>query len=163
MSELIQLEIRQPNKPPSRFTIKQGVYTVGSDDDCKIHLAHKDVEGRHAILTVRNDECRLEDLDAESGTYLDGKRIYGHANVKSRQEIGIGPFVLIIQTDSNPEAGGQKAEAQARQSQAGQSRDGSVSPTNPSRAKAGQKRKPGEARQGEVGTGARSQESVDSG
>lgn len=102
MTEPIQLEIRRPDKPSSVFEIESGVYTVGSDDDCKIRIAHKNVEGRHAILTVRDDACWVEDLDAQTGTFVDGNRIHGRLEVKHGQEIGIGPFVLMIRTDREP-------------------------------------------------------------
>ncbi len=35
----IKLEIHRPDKEPSTFDIDMGVYTVGSDGDCKIALA----------------------------------------------------------------------------------------------------------------------------
>jgi len=94
-AEPVQLEIRRAGKAPSVFSVDPGVYTVGSDDDCKISLADPDVDGRHAVLTLRQGRCWVEDLDSGTGTLLAGKRICGRAEVKPGQEIGIGPFVLL--------------------------------------------------------------------
>jgi pilus assembly protein CpaF len=96
MSDPIQLEIKRPGKEPSVFAIDPGIYSVGRDDDCKIALSHEDVEGRHAIITIRDGTCWVEDLDARTGTFVDGKRIEGRVEVKSGQPIGIGPFVVMI-------------------------------------------------------------------
>ena len=60
MSESIQLEIQRPGKEPSVFEIEPGIYSVGKDDDCKISLSHDDVEGRHAIITIRDGTCWIE-------------------------------------------------------------------------------------------------------
>lgn len=79
------------------FAIPPGIYTVGSDDDCKICLPHSSVEGRHAILTIQKDTFWLEDLASTSGTTVAGRKINGRVNIGINQEIAIGPFVLIIQ------------------------------------------------------------------
>ncbi|MEK7270754.1 MAG: FHA domain-containing protein, partial [Planctomycetota bacterium] len=68
MADPIILEIRRPDKDPSVFPIDPGIYRVGSDEDCHVRLSHRDVEGRHAVLTVRPDACWIEDLDAPTGT-----------------------------------------------------------------------------------------------
>ena len=100
MSDSVKLEIRRPGKEPNTYEIEPGIYSVGSDDDCKISLSHNDVEGRHAIITIREGLCWVEDLDARAGTYVDGKRIDGRVAIKSGQAIGIGPFVLLVHTNT---------------------------------------------------------------
>jgi pilus assembly protein CpaF len=112
MSDSIQLEIQRPGKEPSIYEIEPGIYSVGKDDDCKISLSHDDVEGRHAIITIRDGLCWIEDLDARTGTYLDGKKIESRVAVKSGQRIGIGPFALVITMGENvPESAPQPVPA----------------------------------------------------
>ncbi len=96
MTDLIQLEVQRPDKPASVFPISAGVYTVGSEDDCRIRLSHAGVDKRHAILTVRNSDCWIEDLDAPHGTSVDNVKIHGRVAVSPGQHIGVGPFTLII-------------------------------------------------------------------
>lgn len=102
MPDTVRLEIRRPSKEPSVFDIFPGAYTIGSDDDCAIRLAHTSVEPRHAILTIRDDVCWLEDLRAGSGTYIAGMRIEGRRQVERNAEIKIGPFVLLVLPDAEP-------------------------------------------------------------
>jgi pilus assembly protein CpaF len=96
MAAEMKLEIRRPGKSPSVFDVDPGIYTVGSEDSCSIRLAHDEIEGRHAILTIRDESFSVEDLGAASSTTINGSPISGRADVQPEQEIGIGPFVLII-------------------------------------------------------------------
>jgi len=104
MADSLKIEIRRPDKDPSVYPIDAGIYTVGSDEDCHVRLSHRDVDNRHAILTIRPDGCWVEDLEAQGGTFVDGTRIQGRKEVRPGQLIGIGPFVLIIKADAHAAA-----------------------------------------------------------
>jgi pilus assembly protein CpaF len=101
-SSTVKLEIHRPDKEPSSFDIESGIYTVGSDSDCKIALPHSEVDGRHAILTVQNSEIWIEDLASESGTLIDGLPVSGRAEVADGQKISVGPFTLIVNPSQAP-------------------------------------------------------------
>jgi len=107
MAETITLEIRRPGRDPRHFDIEPGIYTVGSDNDCKICLNHASIGGRHAIITLRADACWLEDLGSAGGTLIDGAPVQGRAPVAAGSEIRLGPFVLVFHlptADSHPPA-----------------------------------------------------------
>ena len=72
MSETVQLLIQRPDGETRTYEIKPGIYTIGSDEDCRLHLPHADVEARHAILTIRDNACWIEDLDGTAGSYAGG-------------------------------------------------------------------------------------------
>ena len=99
MAEDVKLEIRSPGKETRTFDMAPGIYTVGSDDDCGIRLAHPDIDERHAVLTIRADGCWIEDLDAENTTRIDGEPVRGRVAVAPGQEIALGPFVLLVHAD----------------------------------------------------------------
>ncbi|MBM4142111.1 MAG: FHA domain-containing protein [Lentisphaerae bacterium] len=92
----LELHIRCPEGQPRAFDIAPGIYSIGSDEDCKICLAHPKVDGRHAILTVRDSEFWIEDLQARGGTRLDADVVVGRREVRVGQDIGIGPFLLSL-------------------------------------------------------------------
>ncbi len=97
MTANIQLEIRRPNHDPKWFAIPPGIYSVGSDDDCKIRLEkNEQVDLRHAILTVRENGCSLEDLDSQSGSFLGTRRISGREDVPVGEDIRIGRYTLRV-------------------------------------------------------------------
>ncbi|MGQ9662159.1 MAG: ATPase, T2SS/T4P/T4SS family [Kiritimatiellia bacterium] len=100
MADTIRLEIRRPDREPATFDIEPGVYTIGRDSDCKIRLSHSDVEPRHAILTVRQESCWIEDLFAQTGTFVEGQRVHGRQEVHSGQAVTIGPFTIVVRFPS---------------------------------------------------------------
>ncbi len=102
MSESIALEVRRPGREPRRFEIGPGVYTVGSDDDCRICLSHESVGSRHAIVTVRPDTCWLEDLGSPAGTSVDGIPARGRTAIPSGSEVRMGAYVLVFHMEGVP-------------------------------------------------------------
>ena len=48
----------------------EGLYVIGRGEGCRIRLDAPEVSERHAILTIRGDQARLEDLHSANGTYL---------------------------------------------------------------------------------------------
>jgi len=98
MAGNIQLDIRRPNGDVTSVPVEEGIYTIGSDSDCNLHLPHADVEPRHAILTISDAGCSVEDLASESGTFVAGVRVDGYATIPPGTEVTIGPFVMTIGT-----------------------------------------------------------------
>jgi pilus assembly protein CpaF len=96
MDTIITLHILQNGHSPRHFEITPGVYSVGSDDDCRLCLPHPDIAGRHAILTVRSDGVWIEDLGSDCGTCVDGTPVTGRSDIAPGTPIQMGPFVLRI-------------------------------------------------------------------
>ncbi|MFU8779708.1 MAG: ATPase, T2SS/T4P/T4SS family [Kiritimatiellia bacterium] len=96
------LEIHRPNREPASFELEPGIYSIGSDSDCKICLPGDSVEFRHAILTIRKDAIWLENLSSESGTHLDGAAITGRCPIHDGQKIDLGIYALIVNPATKP-------------------------------------------------------------
>ncbi len=94
MSKPAILEIRRPDHAPTTFEIEPAVYTIGSDADCHIQLNSPDIDGRHAILTVRDEGAWIEALG--SGTLLAGEPVRGRAAVASGVPIRLSHFTLVL-------------------------------------------------------------------
>ncbi len=93
----MQLVIRQPGRDPAIFAIESGIFTIGRDEDCRIHLSHSDIADRHAILTVAPEGSSIEDLDSESGTIINRRRVHGRQPLHPGLPFTIGPFELVIE------------------------------------------------------------------
>ncbi|MCE9614535.1 MAG: Flp pilus assembly complex ATPase component TadA [Lentisphaerae bacterium] len=102
MSDALQLIITHPGRDAAVFTVDPGIYTIGRDEDCLIHLVHTDIAHRHAILTVAPEGSWIEDLDSESGTLVNRRRIHGRQGVRIGQPIAIGPFELMLENPAAP-------------------------------------------------------------
>jgi pilus assembly protein CpaF len=97
MKSDIQLEISRPRHEAKWFSVPPGVYSVGSDDDCKIRLdAAEQVDPRHAVLTLRPDGCVLEDLDSRGGTFVNDRPVQGREEVPAGDEIRVGRYRLRV-------------------------------------------------------------------
>ncbi len=104
MSYVVKTEIIRPNKPTTYFDMVEGIYSIGSDDDCKLIMNHPDIASRHAILSINPDSCWIEDLNSPDGTFVNEHKVQGRATVMPGDKIGIGPFIMII----DPQATEQK-------------------------------------------------------
>jgi len=96
MSENVTLEIAGPDRPAQRFEVGPGIYTVGSEESCRIRLNHESVEERHAILTLGSDGNWVEDLDTPGATRIGGEPVRGRARLDAGRELTIGDFTLVI-------------------------------------------------------------------
>jgi len=110
LSDTINILLKPPAGPPKPYRVPAGVYTIGSDEDCRIHLPDERVSPRHAILTVSHHACWVEDLASESGTYVNGSAVQGRDSFRHGDELRVGPFTLIVEPG---EARAKPAEAQA--------------------------------------------------
>ncbi|MDP6490155.1 MAG: ATPase, T2SS/T4P/T4SS family [Kiritimatiellia bacterium] len=99
MAGNIQLDIRRPNGDVTSVPVSEGIYTIGRDDDCNLHLPHIDVDPRHAILTISEAGSSVEDLASESGTFVSGIRVEGNANIPASADLTIGPFVISVRAE----------------------------------------------------------------
>ncbi len=101
----VQLEIHSPTGIARTYVISPGVYSIGSDEDCRIRLEHGHVEGRHAILIVRDSGFSIEDLESCSGTQVAGQRIRGRLDLPLGQVVlGIGGYRLVLTPRSDETA-----------------------------------------------------------
>ena len=97
-----KLEIHRPHREATSFELEPGIYSIGSDEDCKICLPGDSVDFRHAILTIQEDAIWLEDLSSEAGTLIDGSAITGRSLVNNGQRVDVGIYSLIVNPSTMP-------------------------------------------------------------
>ena len=101
MSYVIKIEIIRPDKPPTYFDIAEGIYSIGSGEDCKLIMSHPDIADRHAILSIKQDACWIEDLNSKNGTFVNQHKVQGRATIMPGNEIKLGPFIILIDPQPN--------------------------------------------------------------
>jgi len=79
------------------FHLHEGRNIIGSSPPCEILLQDEGIEDRHASIRFSSNQWILTDLDSESGTLLNGKRIYRH-ELKDGDKIIIGKSLLRVKT-----------------------------------------------------------------
>lgn len=100
MPESYQLLIQQAGKAEQRFTIPFGVYSLGQDAGNKIVLKDEAISWKHAVLSVLSHELAIEDLNSNTGTYVEGNRVRARQVFKPGERVIIGPYTLKIMAPS---------------------------------------------------------------
>ncbi len=87
------LEIQKADGSKELRELPSGFYSIGSDEDNKIVIAGPGVSGRHAIVSLRDGSCWVEDLTF-GDTQIDGMGVHGRAEVIEGQVLQLGNFGL---------------------------------------------------------------------
>ena len=76
------------------YELERGSLNIGRDEDSDIHIDNPAASSRHAKVLTILDESFIEDLDSTNGTYINGKKITGHA-LQDGDSIFIGEHELV--------------------------------------------------------------------
>ncbi|MCP4661807.1 MAG: FHA domain-containing protein, partial [bacterium] len=87
---------------PHRHLLKEGLNRIGSLSSSEVFIEARGVSKRHAILTVEEDQLRLEDLASKNGTLVNGSRI-GSAPIRPGDVIRFGSATLRLEETSPAE------------------------------------------------------------
>ena len=75
---------------------------LGRRHDCDLRIPLKQVSRRHCQLSKNNGDLKIRDLDSQSGTFLNGKKV-DEGVVHAGDYIKIGPLIFQLQIDGKPE------------------------------------------------------------
>lgn len=79
-----------------RFELKERT-RIGRHGAIDIKLLDPKVSRQHADITVEGSTCRIIDLDSSNGTFVNGRRLTGSAELKHGDAIKIGDTYFMVQ------------------------------------------------------------------
>lgn len=88
--------------PAIKWTLRDGVMTVGRASSCDISVQHPSVSRVHARLTMGETGCRVSDLTSSNGTFVNGIRITGDADVRDGDAIAFGEVNIKVTAPPPP-------------------------------------------------------------
>ena len=91
-------------EPVAIYSIQPGVYLVGQDDSCHLHIAADRVAGMHARLTLHGHRLLVEDLEDTGGIFIGGLRVRLPTPVYQNTEIHIGSARIFFKFDAETRA-----------------------------------------------------------
>jgi DNA-binding winged helix-turn-helix (wHTH) protein len=101
---------RSLDRRPARYRLSgagrdvrltQGNNLIGRDPDADVCIEAPRVSRQHACIVVGPTGIHVDDLGSKNGTFVDGRRIEGRADLAVGAEIRIGSFVLILSADAD--------------------------------------------------------------
>ena len=72
------------------------LFKMGRRPDCELQLSSHVVSGYHCHLHKRRDGVFLEDLQSSNGTYVNGQRLTGEAELNDNDCIRVGHFQFTM-------------------------------------------------------------------
>ena len=72
---------------------------VGRSQDCHLRLKSEAISRHHCLVHVREGRVLVHDLRSRSGTYVNGRQVQMDCELKSGDELRLGPLVVQIQID----------------------------------------------------------------
>lgn len=95
--------LKGPSKGAS-YNLNEGENFIGRSEDNNICLASSQVSKRHAIINIANRKVELIDAGSSNGTFVNGILVK-KKELKPKDKIAIGPFLLQVMADASAAAG----------------------------------------------------------
>ena len=86
----------------TRFRITSGLAHIGRAEHNDVQLPDGSVSGSHASLLYRSGAWILTDLASTNGSYVDGVRVSGQANLRGAAEVRAGDIRMIFRPIATP-------------------------------------------------------------
>ena len=100
------LVVSGPLKGHKYFVKTDSKILIGRSEESNIRIGYDDFCSRkHALLYWENNKCFIEDLGSTNGTYINGERINGKAELQNKQIIGLGDTELLVGVKDLPNDG----------------------------------------------------------
>ena len=87
---VVKLITRNNSRVLACFDLVPGDYSIGRDPSCSITLDSPDVSRKHALLTVTEESCTLEDIGGRFGTLIADRQIVGKVRLQLGQTFTLG-------------------------------------------------------------------------
>ncbi len=88
--------IKSDEGEATRYILEDGSYLIGRGANCALQLPDPGVSERHALLLLRGQTARLEDLHSANGTYINGSPIDGLVDLPPDGIVQIGSTMMRV-------------------------------------------------------------------
>lgn len=75
--------------------------TLGRSPSATIQIADPEVSRQHTEIELDGEDFLVRDLGSSNGTYLNGRRLYGPANLEDGDELALGAVKLVFRRESH--------------------------------------------------------------
>ena len=93
---VVQLIARNGENILARFDLVPGDYPLGRDSACSITINSPDVSRKHALLSVSDEGCTVEDIGGRYGTFIENRQIAGKVRLDPGQSFILGRTTIEL-------------------------------------------------------------------
>ena len=78
--------------------LPEGEHLIGRGEDCRIRSNSTRVSRHHALIRVSSERLLVEDLGSRNGTWVNGRRLAGPAELRAGDAVRVGPELIRFVT-----------------------------------------------------------------
>lgn len=105
----MKIEILKQGVVETELDLGDGVYTIGRSSKNDIVLDHQDISRKHAVLIIKDSECRVDDKGSTNGIFSHGKKV-NTVQLTSGDQADLGIYSLRCGTTPDSQVKKEKAE-----------------------------------------------------
>jgi len=92
----VSLTVMKGAKSGGKIPIKKEQFLVGRSRKCNLCAGTDSISRQHCVITRADTRVFIEDLGSRNGTFVNGNRIDKPLQLKSGDEIAVGPLRFLV-------------------------------------------------------------------
>lgn len=92
----VKLQVLEGSQAGKTLTVKGPKFLVGRDADCHLRPRSDLISRHHCVLIVEPGYAAVRDFNSKNGTFVNGMRIDGECELKTDDELTIGPLRFSV-------------------------------------------------------------------
>jgi sigma-B regulation protein RsbU (phosphoserine phosphatase) len=95
----VEFLLYQPNTPPVRYALTEGIVTLGRASECTIPIKDRFLSRKHAEITRQGGAWVLRDCGSANGTFVNGVRVFSDVPLRPGDRITLGDAEIVFRQD----------------------------------------------------------------
>src|SRR5580700_9285202 len=103
----LKLKIVQGKNAGQEIAITGQKFLIGRAEDCQLRPGSEMISRHHCVFVVDQSYVAIRDFGSKNGTYVNNERVIGECELKSGDQLRVGPLEFEISVRQG-ELGGKK-------------------------------------------------------
>ena len=92
----IKLKVLQGSSSGKELLVTGPEFVIGRSDDCNLRPHSDAVSRRHCSISIRDGLAIARDLGSRNGTYVNDQQIEGAVEIKTGDQLRVGPLKFLV-------------------------------------------------------------------
>lgn len=98
------LYLHSENEAPKLFPIEHTKTLIGTSKQCHININSEYISELHALISIKDDQCFIQDLNSLNGIYINNQKIES-AHIEAGDQISLADKILSLEEVNHKDAG----------------------------------------------------------